>query len=153
MNTDKYIVVSAVGIISVVALLDQSILGRLMGFGLDIAAPVVTLFAMWLAHRLIKAFESKTKIDVPAKYEEMIDAWVLKGVHYAEEKGRNAIAAKGPALAGPEKLELAAGFVADLAERAGFADMAKDKIMKLVESKLSETRVEAPPTPTNPTTP
>lgn len=138
---NKYLVASTVGIVTVIAVVaDQSIMGRLLSFGLEIMAPVATLFAMWAAHRLISVFESKTKIELPAKTHEMVDDWVQKGLHYAEEKARNAVAANAVALKGPEKLELAAGFVMDLAEKYGVGDMAKDKVIKLVESKLSETR-------------
>lgn len=119
-----------------------SVVSRLVDSALEILAPVVALFAMWAAHKLIKVFESKTSIDVPAKTEEMIDEWLLKAVAYAEEKGRTAVKTQLEPIKGPEKLEMAVNFVLDLAEKYNLKGLTKEKVTKMVEAKLGLTRQE-----------
>lgn len=123
-------------------LLDASVLSRLLTFALDIGTPVVTVFVMWLAHRLINVFEAKSKMDIPAKTQEMIDDWIQKGLLYAEQKAQNAINSKTTGIMGPAKLEMAANFALDLAQQHGYVDLAKDTVEKLIESKLMTNKVQ-----------
>lgn len=113
---------------------------RIVDFVLSIAAPVLSMVALWLGHRVIKVFEDKTKLDIPASVEARIDEWVKQGVAYAEEKARQAAKAKAGKLVGPAKLEEAVGFVLDMAEQNGIDTLARDKVIKLVEAKLNLTR-------------
>lgn len=117
-------------------LLDASALSKLVEMAVQVGMPVLSLFAAWLAHRLVKAFEDKTKIQLPAQTQAMIDDWVHKGVMYAEQKAQAAIDGKLAAIKGPDKLEMAANFVLDLASQHGYDALARDKVEKLIESKL-----------------
>jgi hypothetical protein len=115
----------------------MNILSRLVELAFSVATPVLTLFAMWLAHRLVKVFEDKTKVQVPAQWQDMIDGWVLKAVNLAESKSQQALASGAAKLSGPEKLEVAVGFVLDLAEKSGYENMARDYIINLVQAHLA----------------
>lgn len=123
-------------------LLDASVLSKVVEMLFQVGTPVVSLFVMWLAHRLVKVFEDKSGVAVPAQYDAMIDDWVKKGVMYAEEKGRAAANAKLADVKGPDKLELAANFVLDMVNKYDLPDMARDKVEKLIESKLMAERVD-----------
>ncbi len=107
----------------------------------EILGPLILAFAGWLAHRGIKLFESKTKIDVPVKQEAQVDAWVVAGIAYAEEKVRNVIKANGR-LTGPQKLESAVGFVFDLAQKNGWVEWTRDLLAAKIEAKLNTERTE-----------
>ena len=121
--------------------MEASVLSKLVDLLLQVGTPVVTLFAMWAAHRLISVFEAKTKMTVPVTTQATIDDWVQKGVMYAEEKAHAAAANKLATVTGPEKLEMALGLVMDLADKYGMANLAKDHVSKLVESKLMDIKM------------
>jgi len=114
---------------------------RLMGIAFDVLALVVGAFVMWGMHRLLALFEKKSGIDIPDKQEALLDAWVKKGIVYAEEKSRGKIKSLGEKLKGPEKLEIAAKFALDMAESRGLVKWTKDKIAAKVEASLGEHRL------------
>lgn len=118
----------------------STILVQLTDAAFRILVPVVTLFAMWGAHRAIAVFEAKTKIDVPDKQEAKIDGWIEDAIHWAEEKSRNAIKHKAEKLRGPEKLESAADFVMGFVESRGWIDWTRAKIEHKIEAKLGVKR-------------
>lgn len=115
---------------------DAPVLAKILDFCLTVAAPVATMFAMWIAHRVVKLFEDKAKVQIPAQWQTAIDDWVSKGVAFAEQKAETAIKNGGDKLKGPEKLEMAVGFVLDMAQQHGLDALARDKIIKLVEAEL-----------------
>jgi hypothetical protein len=100
-------------------------------------APILLALSGWIAHRLIKVFEAKTKIDVPVRQEAQIDTWIAAGVRYAEEKGYQAVKAKADKITGPEKLETAVGFALDLAQKNGWIDWTKDRLKAKVEALIN----------------
>ncbi len=122
--------------------MDENSLTRLADIVFEILVPIVVIFATWGAHRLIALFEKKAKIDVPAKIEEQIDGWIERGIALAEEKSRAKVKSKTAKLTGPEKLEMAAGFVLDLVEKYKLQDLAKEKIEKRIEARLGTKRLE-----------
>lgn len=113
---------------------------RLGGMALDILFPVAGVFLLWLARKLVKVFEAKTGIDVPEKIEAQVDSWVEQGIALAEEKSRKVVVAGGEKLKGPEKLELAANFVLDLADQYKLKDKVAASVKDKVEAKLGINR-------------
>jgi hypothetical protein len=107
---------------------------------IQILGPLLLALSGWLAHRLTAAFEAKTKIDIPAKQEAQIDAWVTAGIHYAEEKARNAAKAADAKITGGEKLEAAAGFALDMVQKAGWVGWTRDHLKAKIEAKLNASR-------------
>jgi hypothetical protein len=114
----------------------ENALTKVTGLVFEILIVVLPLFASWLAHRLIKVFESKTKIDVPEMIEGKIDKWIEQGIHLAAEKGYKTAKVKAAKLTGPEKLEIAAAFAWNMAQSQGYIDWTKDKIESKVEAAL-----------------
>ena len=114
--------------------------GKLADAIFDILTPIVSLFAMWVTHRLIGVFETKTNIDIPEKEEKLIDKWVLEGIHWGEEKSRNKIKEKSAKLAGREKLGVAVDYALGLAQSKGLVNWTRDKIEGKVESALGMKR-------------
>jgi len=115
---------------------DTTALTQVTTAALEVLVPVVIIFATWGAHRLIRLFETKTKIDVPQKQEDQIDAWIDRAILLAAEKARQKIHAKTEALKGPEKLEIAADFVYDLAQSRGWISWTKDLLKQKIEASL-----------------
>lgn len=115
----------------------ESSLLKLTDLAIQTLAPILLALSGWLAHRLIKAFESKTKIDVPVRQEAQIDAWIAAGIRLAEEKAYQAVKSQSAKITGPEKLETAVGFALDLAEKNGWIDWTKDRLKAKIESALN----------------
>lgn len=117
-----------------------SALSRITDIAFEVLTPVLALFAMWTAHRLIAVFEKKTGIDVPEKQERLIDKWIRQGIHRAEEWSHKKLKEKTDALTGPEKLEISAAFVLDLIEAQGWPGWTADRIKDRVEAELGDER-------------
>ena len=115
---------------------DPNALTRVLDLVFEILIVVLPLLASWLAHRLIKVFESKTKIDVPEMIENKVDKWIEQGIHLAAEKGYKVAKEKTKKLTGPEKLEVAVAFAWGMAQSRGYIDWTKDKIEAKVEAAL-----------------
>lgn len=117
----------------------DTLLTKGVDFAFGIALPVVTAVALWLAHRLISVFETKTGIKVPL--QEQLDGLITKGILLAEEKASAALRAKTQTITGPEKLEIAANFVIDSVGKA-FPKLTKEAIADLILAKLPTMRKE-----------
>jgi hypothetical protein len=115
----------------------ESSLVQITDLAIQTLSPILLALSGWLAHRLIKAFEIKTKLDVPAKQEAQIDAWIAAGIRAAEEKAYQAVKAKSDKITGPEKLETAIGFVLGMAEKNGWVDWTKDLLKAKVEALIN----------------
>ena len=124
-------------------LLEVSALSHVLTLLVQVATPAITLFVMWLAHRLTSAVEKKLGLNLPSEAQDMLDGWVQKGILYAEQKAQTAVD-KTQTVTGPAKLEMAVNMVLDLAQQHGVDTMARDKLEKLVESKLMENKLAAP---------
>lgn len=114
---------------------------RVVDAAFEIVVPVIGMVVLWLVHRIIRLFEQRTGVDVPERVEGMIDHWVGMGIHYAEEKARQAAkdsTKKG--LHGHQKLEVAVAFVSELVDQYGVEKVARERIVKLVEAKLNSYR-------------
>jgi hypothetical protein len=106
---------------------------EVLAYALGAAASVMVL-------RLIHAFEKKTKIDVPAAWEAELQKLIPIATAYVEEQGHKIAKKGGEKLKMGESLELAADFVLDLAETKQVKQMGKEKLGKLIEAYLGETR-------------
>jgi len=115
---------------------DPNIATRISELAFQVLTPIITAFAMWATHRLIAVFEKKTKIDIPAAQEEMIDKWIEQAIHYATEQSYKKVAGKAAKLTGPEKLEQAVGFVLAFAQAQGWVQWTKDKLANKIEARL-----------------
>jgi hypothetical protein len=82
-------------------------------------------------------FEAKTGIDVPAKQEALIDGWIAEGIRLAEEKAHQAAQKAEAKITGHEKLEAAAGFVLDMAEKNGWVDWTRDRLKAKIDAKIN----------------
>jgi hypothetical protein len=118
----------------------KSALGSLLVQVIEVLTVVLMLLAGWLTKKGITFVEKKTKVDIPAKYEDMLAGWAGKSVSYAAEKAHQYAVEKGEKMKGPDKLEAALGFGLSLAEEHGVTDLGKEKLVKYIESKLGESR-------------
>jgi Bacteriophage holin of superfamily 6 (Holin_LLH) len=118
----------------------ENAVAQITSIAIQTLAPILLALSGWLAHRLIKAFESKTKIDVPVKQEAQVDAWIEAGIHYAEEKAHQAAKSATAKITGPEKLEAAASFALDLAEKNGWIEWTRERLKAKIEAALNSER-------------
>lgn len=128
-------------------------MGRVLDFAFQLLLALGVPFAYWIIHRITGAVETKLGFTIPAPLTEELDSLLGKGIAYAEQKAAVVVKAGGDKLKGPAKLEIAANFVLDLAEQYKLPEMAKDKVEKLLESKLGLTLPTIPAlvAPTAPT--
>jgi hypothetical protein len=82
-------------------------------------AAVVAAALLLLIKRAATYFHEKTKIEIPAATEAMLEDWAQKAVNYAQEKSHQAIQANAGKLTGPAKLDHAVQFAMDLAKEIG----------------------------------
>lgn len=120
---------------------DVNLVTRLADLAFDILTPVLIILAGWLAHRLVGIIEKKFSVDVPERQEALLDTWIEQGIHLAEEWSRNKVKHEAKKATGPEKLEVAAGFVLDLVESRGWIDWGKERLLAKIEAKLGHQRV------------
>ena len=120
---------------AVVSTATQEILVKVI----EIVGTLLGVVATWAVWKAKSYFEKKTKIDIPEKYEALMESWAQKGVNYAKEiahkKAKESVIYKGP-----EKLELALKFGLDLAEEHKLDARAKEKLEKYIHAKLGEAR-------------
>lgn len=119
---------------------NRNALSQVTQLAFQILMVVLPIVAVWLTHKAIGLFESKTKIDIPLSIETQIDSWVEKGIHYAAEKSYQKIKEKTAKLSGPEKLEVAAKFVYDMAQAQGWIQWTEEKIKAKIEAWLGTRR-------------
>lgn len=110
----------------------------------DILVPVLSLFVMWGARKAILFVERKLDMDVSKKQEDMLAAWLMLGIAFAEEKARAAVKAKTAKIESSKKLELAVNFVLNTAKENGWDHLAKDAIEARIEALLNIARPDAP---------
>jgi len=115
-------------------------LSRVMTHVIELMATLLMVLMTALIGKATSYFTKKTKIEIPAKTEEMLASWGGKAVNYASEKAHQYNAEKGELMKGPDKLEVALGFGLSLAEEHGMADLAKEKLTKYIEAHLGEKR-------------
>lgn len=115
-----------------------AVASQLLEHLVEIIAAALGALLLLLVKKAITFVEAKTKIDIPAKTEEMLYDWASRGVSYAEEKAHQ-VASK-TTIKGPEKLELALGFAMKLAEEHKLDQLAKEKLVKYIEAHLGTTR-------------
>lgn len=119
---------------------DPAWLTQLTQAAFDIIVPVVALFVMWGAHRLIKVFEEKSGVDIPEHQEKMIDQWISVGIHWAEEKARTASKKGTDRVGGPQKLDMVVSLVLGFVQSKGWDEWTRDKLIAKIEGKLGMMR-------------
>ena len=119
---------------------ETSALSRVVGILYDFLGVVLMLLGTYAAKKGVNAVEAWLKIDVPDKVERRIDDWIEDGIALAEEKARSATTNHTNKVTGPEKLELAADFVLDLAKDRGYIEWTRNKIKSKIEAKLNKKR-------------
>lgn len=109
---------------------------RLMDTILSILAPLLVLMIGWVLRKASSWFGVKTD----EKQLSVLDEWALRGVHYAEEQARKGVRGLGNKVDPAGKLNLATDFVMTFIEKQGWHNWTRDRVTKLVESKLNIVR-------------
>lgn len=124
----------------VVVLEEPSAVSQILSTIIEIIAAALGVLLIWLTKNGISFLEKKTKIDIPQKTEEMIAEWAEMGIHYAVEKAHQYLKENGEKMKGPEKLDAALKFAMSLAEEHKLSAIAKEKLVKHIESRLGMER-------------
>jgi hypothetical protein len=121
-------------------LVDSSSAAKVADYAVQLAFGVLSIFLMWGTNRIIRAIEKKWDVDIPERQEVAIDGWVEQGILWAEEKSRSKIKEKADKLRGPEKLEVALGYVIGMIRSRGWDTWAADAITAKIEARLGKHR-------------
>lgn len=132
----SFIAFTVVFLTPAIALADETILTKLTSSALDILIPAVSALVMFFAHRLISLAENKWKFQVSTETSAKIDQFVQDAIRYAEEKARPALRGATEQVKGSDKMEMALSYVVDQMKSSGMEDQIKEKLQKLIESKL-----------------
>ena len=111
----------------------------------------VGLVLMLLLGKLVYTLEKRWKVKLPQIATDTLHNVIDQGIHYAQEQARKALKTNGKKLEMSDTLEHAATFVMDLADKKQVAEMGKEKIKRLIESRLNSNRAYSEslnPTPT-----
>jgi hypothetical protein len=126
---------------------DPTTLSEILSQVLKLVAAVLMVVVPWLTHKIISAFETKSKIDIPQKQEDLINKWVEQGVHLAEEKARNWVKEKRVRMPGGAKAETALDYVWDMVQRSGIMDWTREMLIAKIDAKVNEKREIVEPAP------
>lgn len=105
----------------------------------SIAAPVLSALLAGVCWKFMKKFNIQTSAD----QQKQLDALILRGINYAEQKAYVALKSKGSLLPSDSKLWMAISFIEEQVKASGLDKRARDYLIKLVESKLGEEPVSA----------
>ena len=100
-----------------------------------------------------RALHKKFGVEIEQKHQAMLNAWVAQGVGYAEQWALQQVKETGKSPSGRQKLDKALGFVVNHARSVGLDQIARDKVVDLVEAQLGSWYRESlspPPLPTLP---
>lgn len=89
---------------------------------------------------LVRKLAALVGVKITHEQLRTVEALAVRGVAYAEEWALKKVKNEGKRPAGPDKLEAALEFVTPMARRAGLPELARDELVKLIESALGEKR-------------
>lgn len=119
---------------------ESPVAAQVLLYVIQVLGGLLSLFLIWLSKKGITYFEAKTKIDIPAKTEEMIAGWADNAAGYAEEQAHKFLKKHEKKMEGPDKLEAGVSFGLALAKEYGLDTLAKDKLTKYIEARLGTKR-------------
>lgn len=114
----------------------QDILANLVEIAFVVLIPVVLL----LGRAFLRWLQKKLDFDIDVSTTAKLESILFDALAYAEEQALKAIK-KGEPKPGPEtKLETAIAYVFARVKELGLPELARDSVVKLLESKLNQTR-------------
>jgi hypothetical protein len=117
--------------------------GEVWGTVLENLLPIVTAVLLPVLLVLVRKFllwlEVKLDFDMNEAIELKILSLIEEGILYAEEQALKALK-DGKKLGSDDKLRLAIEYVVERCRDLGLPELARDKLVKLVESKVGVTR-------------
>lgn len=106
---------------------------------LPLLVVVLTPVLLMLTRGLMQAAAKKWHLESALKYEDKVEALVLKGIKGAEKKAMNAIKKAGDGAEKTEneaKLQMAIDFVNATLKANGLPEKGGDELAMLIESKI-----------------
>lgn len=85
---------------------------------------------------LVRYMVKKYRLDISSAQAQELDALLMKGAYYAEERAAAAVKAGMSKPSGNQKLDMAVMFVVEGMKAAGLPDKGTVELVKLVESRL-----------------
>ena len=108
---------------------------------LPVLATVLTGVLTALAGLAIAYLRKKWGLQITAAQEDAIDAAILDGIEYAEEQARKRLkSGSGITTASDAKLDLAVTHAIMEMRRMGLPEMARDRIVALIEARIEQVR-------------
>jgi hypothetical protein len=112
----------------------------LLDFLVQLSAPIITaifgILGAWAVRRLTRKWD----IEKQEAVTRLVDGFVVSGVAFAEEQARKAFRADKKQTQGAEKLQSALDYIEQQISSSGVDQIARDELMKLIESRLQMER-------------
>jgi hypothetical protein len=115
-------------------------MARVIDMAIYILGGAIGVVLTWLAHRLVALLEKKIGLKLGAEKEAKLDKLIKDAIAFGEEQAHKAVKKNETALKMSDKMEAAAGFAVDLADKYGVDEIAREKATKLIEAKLNKGR-------------
>lgn len=113
------------------------VLSVFLDHALELVGTLLLIAAAPLLHALYRKVETLTGIKIDDAERARLDSIVFDGIAKAEQWAR-VRAKSGTATAGSEKLDHALDFITETAKAAGMKDVARDRVIALIEAKLGQ---------------
>jgi hypothetical protein len=110
-----------------------------------IVGAALMLVVGWLVKKGVVAFEAKIGMDISTKEEALVNEWVDKGYHLAEEKALQWIKDKASKPIGGAKLETAFDFVWDQIQEMGLVGWTREMVLAKIEAVVNSKRANVVP--------
>jgi len=108
----------------------------LLGFLVQISAPLVTAILGVLGTWMVKKLGKKWDVEKQEAAVRLVDGFVVSGVAFAEEQARKALRVDKVKTDGAEKLQSAVDYIEQQISSSGVDNIARNELVKLVESRL-----------------
>jgi hypothetical protein len=113
--------------------------GTVMENLLPIVSAIVLPVLLILVRKFIQWLEIKLDFEISEAAELKILSLIEEGIRYAEEQAKKALK-DGEKLSAESKLGLAIEYVVERCKDLGLPELARDKLVKLIEAKIVITR-------------
>jgi hypothetical protein len=113
------------------------VLSVLLDHGLELVGTLLLIAAAPLMHALYRKVEAWTGIKIDDAERARLEMIVYDGIAKAEQWAR-VRAKSGTPTAGAEKLDHALDFITEASKSAGVKDLARERLVGLIEAKLGQ---------------
>lgn len=120
----------------------------ILEFVLPLVVAIATPILVLLARRFVAYLEKKWNFEATQEQLATLDRIVTDAIGFAEEQALKKLKLGEDSPDGAKKLDMALDYIADRARDSGLDELAKEKLVRLIEAKLFARRASGGPSAT-----